>query len=362
MSTPRKTAGENEDTEVSEIRTPFRERALEEQRLKDEILIRNTPGYRKLLSASTKSHDILNKDPDEVRSFLQDLSQVLARKSQGNDTKTDKTQARNLIGELTYEENRVEEDEFLQSRNENTTDNSINDETQAGYTSLSQTVFAQLQERDKGLKSRKIDPIIIQDAPMTGHEDGSIVYSSDNANNISMDVLDTLPGIGMDQKDEPPVRDPEPTSTTQQEEALSEVLPSDDKKEVEEEVENEEYLLTNASDDDLDDIGNDPERLNIPAVRRSSVKPLQIMDLKHLTRQFLNENEIILPKQTWSTMQEESLNIMDFLKQRIGTLQKQDLVDSFIDMGVINNVDDMFELAHELLPLELQSRIESYLF
>ena len=81
-----------------------------------------------------------------------------------------------------------------------------------------------------------------------------------------------------------------------------------------------------------------------------------------LTRQFLNENEIILPKQTWSTMQEESLNIMDFLKQRIGTLQKQDLVDSFIDMGVINNVDDMFELAHELLPLELQSRIESYLF
>nr|4GEQ_E Chain E, Kinetochore-associated protein CNN1 [Saccharomyces cerevisiae S288C]4GEQ_F Chain F, Kinetochore-associated protein CNN1 [Saccharomyces cerevisiae S288C] len=25
-----------------------------------------------------------NKDPNEVRSFLQDLSQVLARKSQGN--------------------------------------------------------------------------------------------------------------------------------------------------------------------------------------------------------------------------------------------------------------------------------------
>lgn len=58
----------------------------------------------------------------------------------------------------------------------------------------------------------------------------------------------------------------------------------------------------------------------------------------------------------------ESLNIMDFLKQKIGTLQKQELVDSFIDMGIINNVDDMFELAHELLPLELQSRIESYLF
>lgn len=165
MSTPRKAAGNNENTEVSEIRTPFRERALEEQRLKDEVLIRNTPGYRKLLSASTKSHDILNKDPNEVRSFLQDLSQVLARKSQGNDTTTNKTQARNLIDELAYEESQPEENELLRSRSEKLTDNNIGNETQPDYTSLSQTVFAKLQERDKGLKSRKIDPIIIQDVP-----------------------------------------------------------------------------------------------------------------------------------------------------------------------------------------------------
>lgn len=361
MSTPRKAAGNNENTEVSEIRTPFRERALEEQRLKDEVLIRNTPGYRKLLSASTKSHDILNKDPNEVRSFLQDLSQVLARKSQGNDTTTNKTQARNLIDELAYEESQPEENELLRSRSEKLTDNNIGNETQPDYTSLSQTVFAKLQERDKGLKSRKIDPIIIQDVPTTGHEDELTVHSPDKADSISMEVLRTSPSIGMDQVDEPPVRDPVPISITQQEEPLSEVLPSDDKEETEE-AENEDYSFENTSDENLDDIGNDPIRLNVPAVRRSSIKPLQIMDLKHLTRQFLNENRIILPKQTWSTIQEESLNIMDFLKQKIGTLQKQELVDSFIDMGVINNVDDMFELAHELLPLELQSRIESYLF
>ena len=163
MSTPRKATSDREDADVSEIRTPFRERALEEQRLKDEILIRSTPGYRKLTSTSVKSHDILNKDPNEVRSFLQDLSQVLARKSQGNDTKANESRARNLIDELTYEENRIEEDKFLQSSGGKTTDSSNDDDTNAGYTSLSQTVFAQLQERDKGIKSRKIDPIVIQD-------------------------------------------------------------------------------------------------------------------------------------------------------------------------------------------------------
>ncbi|CAI4061155.1 centromere-binding protein CNN1 SKDI_06G1170 [Saccharomyces kudriavzevii IFO 1802] len=360
MSTPRKTAGESEDAEVSEIRTPFRERALEEQRLKDEILIRSTPGYRKLLSTSVKSHDILNKDPSEVRSFLHDLSQVLARKSQGDDTNANETRARNLIDELTYEENRIEEDDFLQDSGGKTTDSTINDETKSGYTSLSQTVFAQLQERDKGMKSRKVDPIVIQDAPMAEEEGKSIVQPSESANDISMEVLDASPSRERNETDESSIYGPEPIVTTQREEQLSDPSLADTGEE--EEEEEEEYSLVNVNDEDLHAMENDPVHSNVPVVRHASVKPLQTMDLKHLTRQFLNENDIILPKQTWSTLQEESLNIMDFLKQRIGTLQKQDLVDSFIDMGIIQDVDDMFELVHELLPLELQSRLETYLF
>ncbi|CAI4039326.1 hypothetical protein SMKI_07G3100 [Saccharomyces mikatae IFO 1815] len=362
MSTPRKTAGDNEDTEISEIRTPFRERALEEQRLKDEILIRNTPGYRKLLSTSTKSHDILNKDPNEVRNFLQDLSQVLARKSQGDDTIARKVRARNLIDELTHEGNRIEQDGSLQGEGENTTDNNTSNGMQAGYTSLSQTIFSKLQEREKGLKSRKIDPIVIQDAPMIENEDEMMVNLPNNINDVSMDVLRASPGLAGDATEDSQVDDPESSFVMQQEERLPDSMPNAEEDEKEEQAEKEEYSLLSASDEELDDFEGEPVRLNIPAVRHSSVKPLQIMDLKHLTRQFLSENEIILPNQTWSTIQEESLNIMDFLKQRIGTLQKQDLVDSFIDMGIINNVDDMFELAHELLPLEFQSIIETYLF
>ncbi|EJS43876.1 cnn1p [Saccharomyces arboricola H-6] len=360
MSTPRKTPTDSGDTEVSEIRTPFRERALEEQRLKDEILIRSTPGYRKLLSTSAQPHDILNKDPNELRSFLQDLSQVLARKSQGGDTNANESRARNLIDELTYEENRIEETESLQSGNSKDADENIDDETQtAGYTSLSQTVFAQLHERDKGLKSRKVDPIVIQDAPMAEEED-SVVSSSKSASNVSMDVLETLVGRGRDVAEESSIHGSDSFLIMEQEEEASEPLTMD--REEEEEEEEKEHSQTDENSEVLGDMRNDPVHLNIPVARHAPVKPLQIADLKHLTRQFLNENEIILPKQTWLAIQEESLHIMNFLDKKIGTLQKQSLVDSFIDMGIIHNVDDMFELVHELLPLEHQSRIETYLF
>lgn len=360
MSTPRKATSDREDADVSEIRTPFRERALEEQRLKDEILIRSTPGYRKLTSTSVKSHDILNKDPNEVRSFLQDLSQVLARKSQGNDTKANESRARNLIDELTYEENRIEEDKFLQSSGGKTTDSSNDDDTNAGYTSLSQTVFAQLQERDKGIKSRKIDPIVIQDALMAEEENELLAQPSQDDNSMSMDVLEPSPASGRDATGELSMHDQKSILITEHDEGLSE--PSSEPSLMDREEEQEDNAFKDTNSEDAHNPVNDPVRLHIPTVRHAAVKPLEIRDLKHLTRQFLNENEIILPKQSWSTVQEESLHIMNFLNQKLGSLQKQDLVDSFVDMGIIQNVDDMFELVHELLPLEHQSNIEAYLF
>ncbi|CCD23656.1 centromere-binding protein CNN1 NDAI_0B06250 [Naumovozyma dairenensis CBS 421] len=75
MSTPRKYNDALSDNN-SEIITPFKERALEEQRIKEQLLLSATPGLRRRLEIQS-TFEPLATDPNEIKSYLRDLSSAL---------------------------------------------------------------------------------------------------------------------------------------------------------------------------------------------------------------------------------------------------------------------------------------------
>ncbi|SMN22745.1 similar to Saccharomyces cerevisiae YFR046C CNN1 Kinetochore protein of unknown function [Maudiozyma saulgeensis] len=81
IKSPSKSSGSLEPSE-SVILTPFKERALEEQRLRDSLILSWTPSLKRQSEVQT-SVVPLNNDIAEIRSYLQDLSSALASRGEG---------------------------------------------------------------------------------------------------------------------------------------------------------------------------------------------------------------------------------------------------------------------------------------
>lgn len=122
--------------------TPFRERALEERRLKEELMRSATPGLKRRRGIGGR----VREDPVELKSYLRDLSAVLALQDR-----------RNLTSVL-MEAREVEAREVEGDRRE------LRSGSEGPVSGLKDSVFSLLEHRTRPKIRRVQTPIAIQDA------------------------------------------------------------------------------------------------------------------------------------------------------------------------------------------------------
>lgn len=97
----------------SVILTPFKERALEEQRLRDKLILSLTPGLKRQHEVRA-SVEPLNNDIFEIRSYLQDLSSALASRG-----------AKNLTSQLLQSHSDVDDIDNVEVQADNETESDV---------------------------------------------------------------------------------------------------------------------------------------------------------------------------------------------------------------------------------------------
>ncbi|CCC70878.1 hypothetical protein NCAS_0F03940 [Naumovozyma castellii] len=137
MNTPKKNNDSYSDS--SELITPFKERALEEQKIKEQLVLSATPGLRRRLEMESNLEPLQN-DRDEVKSYLRDLSSALV------------SQGRNLTKLLNEE---VVSDFQSNSLNDNGAENSFTSIAPMDNLTLEEAEDLQYMEQDDKVGSSK---------------------------------------------------------------------------------------------------------------------------------------------------------------------------------------------------------------
>lgn len=112
------------DPSESVILTPFKERALEEQRLRDNLILSLTPGLKRQPEVQA-SVAPLNNDIFEIRSYLQDLSSALASRGAKNLT-SQLLQSHSDVEDVEVQQNNESESDIIQNRSFNDRVNTFN--------------------------------------------------------------------------------------------------------------------------------------------------------------------------------------------------------------------------------------------
>ncbi|CCK70042.1 centromere-binding protein CNN1 KNAG_0D02930 [Huiozyma naganishii CBS 8797] len=180
MNTPSKTRLLTAD--ASEVITPFKERALEEQRLRETLLLSLTPGLQRRVGYQDSLRP-LQENPRDTRLFLRDLSLALeARDRRQNlasklgdalkDTDDEDDQEQDQLREIVQfsppgsprtsaRSDQQTEEGDVESRMDEAVEPEVR--TTESPKRLSQLIFSQLKGLERATKVRKIEPINIAD-------------------------------------------------------------------------------------------------------------------------------------------------------------------------------------------------------
>lgn len=319
MDTPRRFKDPDSDSLAT---TPFRERALQEQKLKEELLLSGTPGWRK--KSPERNVDTVSKNPSEVKKYLRDLSSVLA------------SQGRNLTSYLAEQASTQEEQ----------TDSEIKLSPQAlsplkSHRSIAESVFSQLESTVQRPKIRKIDNVVIRDVERPLVQEDQLSW------------LETSPI--------PSIRGPSnveaglPVQELGYEEGAIEQDGLEPSQQVSPKIESPQSL-----ESDRSSVGSEPEM----------IEPLNITRLKHFFNQFMDQNGIKLGSGSWRSLQDASMKLTetlakDFLEDNRIVMDRQNILKTLgrfeiVPQGATN--DDLFELCCKYLPLEELNELEMALF
>lgn len=310
MNTPTKSGGDRSRTPGAT--TPFRERAIEERRLKDELLLSATPGLKRL-SDPQSDHGMVTNNPEDVKSYLRDLSAVLALQDRKNLTQV-------LANE---EELPSDETSEYAGEEQETVDESRND--------LRGSVFSQLKLGEHRLKVRRIlEPIVIEDTDITQENYGNAV-----------EVID-----------EP---EPEPADVETQESSspggpvVDEVIP--------EELDQPEPIVI----DESSFTDSEPE----------DVEPLPKFQMKQCLRSFIDTEGIELKTLSWAALQKASETLLKGMAAELLDEDKrivpdrQNILHAFEKFKVVpkNSTNEaLFEICCKYLTLEDLNDLEAALF
>ncbi|CAR31079.1 hypothetical protein ZYGR_0P03850 [Zygosaccharomyces rouxii] len=303
--------------------TPFRERALQEQRLKEELLSSATPGWRR---KSPERHvDAISKDPSEVKEYLRDLSSVLV------------SQGRNLtsfLAEQVSTQDDQADTEIKSSPKEPT--------PQKPHYSIAESVLSQLESGIRKPKIRKIDGLVIKDKARTPFQEDHLperqMSLQESVRSPSV-VEESIPIPEDDYEDEPLVEnglDPSPLASAP--------------------IESPQGF-----ESDQSSVDSEPE----------TVDPLNITRLKHSLGQFMNENDIKLGQGSWRSLQDASVTLVERLakhfteEDRKIVLDRQSILKMLEQFEIVPlraTNDDIFEMCCKYLPLEDLNELEMGLF
>lgn len=219
MNTPSKTGYETTQTQTntddSMMLTPFRGRAIEENRLRQAFRMSVTPGLKRRLQTQ-RSHSSWRSNPNELRLFISDMSESRYSNS-----------GKNLMGQLqmasgenselqqiipysehdlsksnieqsvaTPRKNIEDSNPTISSKSDLPTEtkgdsnkeygNATNNDSKNPPKRLSDLIFSQLKVVPREVKIRKLEPLKIQDVglkPLADVDDNNINNNNNNNNN-----------------------------------------------------------------------------------------------------------------------------------------------------------------------------------
>lgn len=307
MRTPKKS--EDIKSEGSPLRTPFHERAIEEQRLKEELLLTSTPGLKKK-PAYFNETKIITNDPADVRSYFRDLSSVLVSQN-----KKDLTSRLAEEGGLSYFDEKTEIPSSV--------DKEENLSMLGQASSLMERVFENLQPTEFRSKSRKvIRPVVIKDVELLPYKAVS--------EEPSFDIIDT----------DTPV--------------IESKLEDDARKPITEEGMLSDYEESISMD-------TDPEEID----------PLPMTKLKKSMHLFMAQNNIVFDKKSWPFLQKASELLIEKISEELMDDEKrlvpdrQNILEVFEGYEILPEHatnEELFELCCKYLPLEDLNILEMSLF
>ncbi|KAG0672323.1 hypothetical protein C6P45_003007 [Maudiozyma exigua] len=161
------------DPSDSVILTPFKERALEEQRLRDRLILSLTPGLKRQHEVRA-SVEPLNNDIFEIRSYLQDLSSALASRG-----------AKNLTSQLLQSHSDVDDIDNVEGQTNNETES---DEIQDRSFNSRANTFNNADESILGKEIEQLKNARANTSPVKRHIDTDEGGVQDEG---SMDIIDS---------------------------------------------------------------------------------------------------------------------------------------------------------------------------
>lgn len=327
MDTPKRFKGSDDDFLAT---TPFRERALREQRLKEELLSSATPGWRRRRSPEKQTADI-SKDHNEVKEYLRDLSSVLA------------SQGRNLTSFLAEEASTKSDETDIRIKS------SPKELTPPKpQHSVAESVLSQLYSDVRKPKVRKIDGLVIRDVERESlQEDDLLGRQSSLPEPVGSPsfMVESVPIEDEDPQNEPPVENgPDPSQMVSVPGGSPEDLGS-----------------PQSFESDEDSIETEPETVDLLSVSR----------LKQSLSQFLSENDIKLGQGSWRALQDASVTMVERLSNYFNeedhklVIDRQNILkmlERFEIVPLKATNDDIFEMCCKYLPLEELNELEMGLF
>lgn len=213
MNTPSKTRFEMTQTNTDDamILTPFRGRAIEENRLRQAFRMSVTPGLKRRLQAQ-RSHSSWRSNPNELKLFINDMSesrysnsgknlmgqlQIASGEDSGLQKVTHHSESdlskSNIEQAATPRSNIEDSSSTTTNTNESLTEmkgvsnkeheNATNNNTRSPPKRLSDLIFSQLKVVPREVKIRKLEPLEIKDAGLKPLTDVDSNRNLDNNNN-----------------------------------------------------------------------------------------------------------------------------------------------------------------------------------
>ncbi|AET38303.1 centromere-binding protein CNN1 Ecym_2588 [Eremothecium cymbalariae DBVPG len=304
-------------------KTPVRQNAEEKQRLKEEVVLQSTPGWRSDERTKLKR---LPKEPEQLKSYLKELSSVLVNLSD------------------TYE--------APDSGNDRLEVEGIVDGDKSRVLNLSQDVFSSL----RGYNERKIRRL---------NSSAPIVIDKNEESKVGLSLRSSASEHGLLDIGKQAIYDVENDLELN---AIS------------------SYSYSDEDGDDDDDnysggMGNSRNETGIDATSTKSdlngegVQPLPMAVLKGLVATTINKENYSLPRESLKIFQELSLSLLESVARELKYLTKEghsSVLDRSMLLQIYENHHlryhgtltnkDLFRLCQQHLPLEALNSIEIALF
>ncbi|SJM87011.1 uncharacterized protein ZBIST_3200 [Zygosaccharomyces bailii] len=340
MDTPSKSSRTSSSEDGALESTPFRERALQEQKLREELLLSETPGLQRRTPA--RHLETISRKPSEVKEYLRDLSSVLV--SQGRNLTSFLTEQASIKDE-TETQTDIEKppdtkDKLTRQAAINTSSDPFGSTSpEKPHHSIADTVFLQLETKRHKRKIRKIDDVVITDiVKPEGLPESQADSQSDPKTPTEAGSSLSVPELPF--QDEPPTLDVLEESVEPRQ--VREVIP-----------------------------GSDESSYNSEGLAPEEIEPLTITKLKLALGLFMNQNDIKFGPGAWRALQDSSTALMRELAKKFSqdsgrlVVDRQNLLNTLqlyeiIPFNATN--EELFELCTQYLPLERLNELEMALF